>query len=40
MKIEILRPFGPSISKIEISKEIIISLNNYIDKIIIDKKKI
>ena len=39
MKIEILRPFGPSISKIEISKEIIISLNNYIDKIIIDKKK-
>ena len=39
MKIQILRPFGPSISKIEIPKEIISTLNNYIDQIIIDKNK-
>ena len=39
MKIQILRPFGPSISKIEIPKEIINTLNNYIDQIIIDKNK-
>jgi hypothetical protein len=39
MKIKILRPFGPSISKIEIPKEIISTLNNYIDQIIIDKNK-
>ena len=39
MKIQIIRPFGPSISKIEIPKEIISTLNNYIDQIIIDKNK-
>ena len=39
MKIQILRPFGPSILKVNIPKPIIDNLNNYIDKIILDKKK-
>ena len=38
-KISFMRPFGPSIAKIKIPEEIIISLNNYIDEIIIDEKK-
>jgi hypothetical protein len=35
-----VRPFGPMISKVTIPKEIIVKLNEYVDKIIIDKKKI
>ena len=33
------RPFGPSIVKVKIPKEIIYKLNDYIDKIIIDNQK-
>ena len=35
-----IRPFGPMISKVTIPEEIIIQLNDYVDKIIFDKKKI
>ena len=35
----ISRPFGPSILKVKIPKEIIYKLNDYIDKIIIDNQK-
>ena len=39
MSIELIRPFGPAIAKIKIPKDIITSLNNYVDKLIIDTKK-
>jgi len=35
----VIRPFGPAIAKVTMSNEIIEKLNNYVDKIIIDKKK-
>ena len=38
-KISIIRPFGPSIAKIEIPKELVVQLNNFVDKTIKDKKK-
>ena len=38
-KFEILRPFGPSIIKIEIPKEMIETLNNFVDQVIIDEKR-
>ena len=37
-KIEILRPFGPSIFKITMPKDIIAVLNNHVDKIILDEE--
>ena len=39
-KFEILRPFGPSIIKIEIPKEMIETLNNFVDQVIIDEKRL
>ena len=39
MEIKIIRPFGPSILKVEIPSNIVIDLNNYIDLIILDNKK-
>ena len=38
-KIQIFRPFGPSVAKVIMSEEIIKLLNDYVDKIIDDKKK-
>ena len=38
-KIQIFRPFGPSVAKIIMSEEIIKLLNDYVDKIVDDKKK-
>jgi hypothetical protein len=38
-KIEVFRPFGPSIAKIQIPENIVGKLNDYVDKIIIDEKK-
>ena len=38
--LQILRPFGPSIVKITMPDELIKSLNNYIDKTILDEKKV
>jgi len=37
--LEILQPFGPSIAKVSIPKEIINSMNNYVDEILKDNKK-
>ena len=39
INIELIKIFGPSILKVNIPKPIIDNLNNYIDKIIMDKKK-
>ena len=38
-QIEILKPFGPTIAKVIIPKNMITELNNYIDSIISDEKK-
>ena len=40
MKLEILKPFGPSIAKVKIPEEIIEEMNNYTDGIIQDEKKL
>ena len=39
MEVQILKPFGPSILKVQIPKEIINKLNNYTDEIILNEKK-
>ena len=39
IKLEQIKAFGPSILKVKIPNKIILDLNNYIDEIIIDKKK-
>ena len=39
-KIQIFRPFGPSVAKVIMSEEIIKLLNDYVDKIIDDKKNL
>ena len=39
MKIEVSKPFGPSVAKVSIPEKIIDDLNNYVDKIIIDQSK-
>ena len=36
---KVIRPFGPTIEKVTIPKEIVNSLNEYVDKIIIDEQK-
>ena len=38
-KISILRPFGPSIAKFQLSENMIKSLNDYVEKIILDENK-
>ena len=38
-QLKILKPFGPSIARTTISQNLIEKLNNYIDKIVDDKKK-
>ena len=39
MDVELIQPFGPSILKTKIPPEIMEKLNNYIDQVVIDKKK-
>ena len=39
LKIQIIKPFGPSILKTTIPNEILNKLNNYIEKTVADKKK-
>ena len=39
MEIKLIKPFGPSILKAEIPKNILQKLNNYIDKIVEDNQK-
>ena len=38
-EIKFLRPFGPSIAKVQLPNEIINTLNEYVDKIILDQEK-
>ena len=38
-QINVTRPFGPSIAKVTMPKELIDTLNQYIDKIVKDEKK-
>ena len=38
-KIQIFRPFGPSVAKVIMPEKIIELLNEYVDKVIDDKKK-
>ena len=39
MSIQLIRPFGPTIAKIKIPNEMVKALNDYVDGLIIDKKK-
>ena len=39
MELKILKPFGPSIIKVKIPEKIVLKLNNYIDQVVINKKK-
>ena len=39
MSLQLIRPFGPSIAKITIPKEMVDVLNEYIDQLIIDTQK-
>ena len=39
MTVELIRPFGPVIAKAKIPKQLVDDLNEYIEKIIVDKKK-
>ena len=39
MSIQLIRAFGPTIAKIKIPEQMVISLNNYVDNLITDKKK-
>ena len=39
MEFQLLRPFGPTIAKIKIPEQMVSSLNDYVDNLIIDKKK-
>ena len=38
MSVELIRPFGPSIAKVKIPKQLIDNLNEYIDNIILADK--
>jgi hypothetical protein len=38
-RIDLLKPFGPWIAKINIPDDILLKLNNYVDQIIIDEEK-
>ena len=35
----VIKNFGPSVLKVKIPKKIVETINDYIDKIILDKKK-
>ena len=39
MSIQLIRAFGPTIAKVKIPEQMVKSLNNYVDGLIIDKKK-
>jgi len=38
-RIDLLKPFGPWIAKINIPDDILLKLNNYVDQVIIDEEK-
>ena len=39
LEAQIIKPFGPSIMKVKMPKDIVNKLNDYIDKIVLDKIK-
>ena len=39
MSIQLIRAFGPTIAKVKIPEQMVKSLNNYVDDLIVDKKK-
>ncbi len=39
MSVELIRPFGPSIAKVKIPKQLVDDINNYVDNIITNEKK-
>ena len=39
MTVELIKPYAPSIAKIKIPEDMVKTLNNYVDKLIIDTKK-
>ena len=39
VQFNIFKPFGPPVAKVKIPEKILDELNNYVDRIIIDKKK-
>ena len=39
MSVELISPFGPSIAKVKIPKQLVDDLNEYIDKIIVNEQK-
>ena len=39
IKLEQIKPFGPSILKVKIPDSIVNDLNNYVDRVIVDKEK-
>ena len=39
MSIEIKKPFGPSIAKIIMPNEVVTSMNEYVEEIIMDNSK-
>ena len=39
-KIEVLKPFGPSIIKFQMPNELVDEINSYIDETVLDKKKV
>ena len=40
LKIQISRPFGPAIAKVVMPEELLEKLNSYVEKIIVDEKKL
>ena len=36
----VIRPFGPTIAKVSMSENLVKELNDYVDKTLLDKKKI
>ncbi len=38
-RLDLIKPFGPWIAKINIPEDILLKLNNYVDQIIIDEEK-
>ena len=39
MSVELIRPFGPSIAKVKIPKQLVDSINEYVDNIISNEQK-
>ena len=40
LPVKLFRPFGPAIMEIDMPEEVVNNVNNYVEKIIKDKKKL